>query len=330
MEKVIENYLDNVDKVEEELSRKKKLLNQFDNISDLFNFLYVGNLTKNLSLYDPNHDSLALGDSLFNDNEKAMREALGAEFKKRLESIGIKNVGVDDYSWRLGFRIPSPYPNDIVIESLTPNHNVKLNYYTDVSSLSLLSRVDEINIDLVLNYFNPMANYGRFKWDTKGIIAQSVDDLSNEFWYDNLLVSLSADRDYLIQCLTLFRGMQYDDDSVVYPNYLSERLKSTIEKLESIHAYTHRGLAKKIKRELEKSPLSSQINAMIASKYFYYDRKLNWFKRNIDHAEIWSNTIDLRKSIEDYYRGIFTGLFNKEVNINWFVKNANDDYVKLK
>lgn len=50
MEEVIKNYLDNVDKVEEGLSRKKELLNKFDNISDLFNFLYVGNLTKDLSL----------------------------------------------------------------------------------------------------------------------------------------------------------------------------------------------------------------------------------------------------------------------------------------
>jgi hypothetical protein len=103
MEKVIKNYLDNVDKVEEELSRKKKLLNKFDNISDLFNFLYVGNLTKDLSSMIPSHDSLALDDGLFNGNEKAMREALGAEFKKRLESIGIKNVGVDTDGWRLGF-----------------------------------------------------------------------------------------------------------------------------------------------------------------------------------------------------------------------------------
>ena len=101
MEEVIKNYLDNVDKVEEGLSRKKKLLNKFDNISDLFNFLYVGNLTKDLSLYDPSHDSLALDGGLFNDNEKAMQESLGAEFKKRLESIGINNVGINTDDWRL-------------------------------------------------------------------------------------------------------------------------------------------------------------------------------------------------------------------------------------
>ena len=69
---------------------------------------------------------------------------------------------------------------------------------------------------------------------------------------------------------------------------------------------------------------------MFKSKYFYYNRKLNQSKRDIDHAEIWSNTIELRKSTEDYYRGIFTGLFNKKVNINWCVKNYNCDYVKLK
>lgn len=330
MEEVIKNYLDNVDKVEEGLSRKKKLLNKFDNISDLFNFLYVGNLTKDLSLYDPSHDSLALDDGLFNDNEKVMRESLGAEFKKRLKSIGINNVGVDTYSWRLGFTIPSPYPKDIEIESLTPNHNVKLNYYTDVSSLSQLSKVDEINIDLVLKYFNPMANYGRFKWDLKGIITQSLNEHDNEFWYDDLLTALSTDRDYLIQCLTLFRGMQYDDDSIEYPNYLSERLKSTVERLESIHAYTQKGLAKKIKKELKKSYLEHQIDIMIKPKYFYYNRKFNQVKQDIDHAEIWSNTIEIRKSTEEYYRGIFTGLFNKKVNINWFVKNYNDDYVKFK
>lgn len=330
MEEVIKNYLDNVDKVEEGLSRKKKLLNKFDNISDLFNFLYVGNRTKDLSLYDPSHDSLALDDGLFNDNEKVMRESLGAEFEKRLKSIGINNVGVDTYSWRLGFNIPSPYPKDIEIESLTPNHNVKLKYYTDVSSLSQLSKVDEINIDLVLTYFNPMANYGRFKWDLKGIITQSLNEHDNEFWYDDLLTALSTDRDYLIQCLTLFRGMQYDDDSIEYPNYLSERLKSTVERLESIHAYTQKGLAKKIKKELKKSYLEHQIDIMIKPKYFYYNRKFNQVKQDIDHTEIWSNTIEIRKSTEDYYRGIFTGLFNKKVNINWFVKNYNDDYVKFK
>lgn len=68
MEKVIKNYLDNVDKLEEELAKKKGLLNKFDNIFDLFNFLYVGNLTKDLSLYDPIHDSLVLDDGLFNDD----------------------------------------------------------------------------------------------------------------------------------------------------------------------------------------------------------------------------------------------------------------------
>lgn len=322
MEKVIKNYLDNVDKVEEELSRKKKLLNKFDNVFDLFNFLYVGNLTKDLSFYDPNHDSLALDDGLFNDNERAMREALGAEFKKRLESIGIKNVGVDDYSWRLGFHIPSPYPNDIVIESLTPNHNVKLNYYTDVSSLNQLSRVDEINIDLVLKYFNPMANMGRYKWDLDGYIAQSVYDTIDEFWLENTYNNLSLDKDYLIQCLNLFCGMctELDDYDI--------DLYRLLQELNDIKAHTKRGERKKIKQLLTNRRYI--LNEMFKSKYFYYDRKFNQFKRDIDHAEIWSNTIELRKSTEDYYRGIFTGLFNKKVNINWFVKNANDDYVKLK
>lgn len=323
MEKVIENYLDNVDKVEEELSRKKKLLNQFDNISDLFNFLYVGNPTKDLSLYDPNHDSLALDDGLFNDNEKAMREALGAEFKKRLESMGIKNVGVDDYSWGLGFRIPSPYPNDIVIESLVPNHNVKLNYYADVNSLSKLSRVDEINLDLVLKYFNPMANMGRYKWDLKGIIAQSVYDTVDEFWLENTYNNLSLNRDYLIQCIGLFRGMCDDLDY-----YDSIDVYHLLHELNDVKAYTKRGERKKIKQLL--TDYRYIFNEMFKSKYFYYNRKLNRFKRDIDHTEIWSNTINLRKSVENYYRGIFTGLFNKKVNINWFVKNANDDYVKLK
>ena len=323
MEEVIKNYLDNVDKVEEGLSRKKKLLNKFDNISDLFNFLYVGNLTKDLSFYDPSHDSLVLDDGLFNGNEKAMREALGAEFKKRLESIGIKNVGVDDYSWRLGFHIPSPYPNDIVIESLIPNHNVKLNYYTDVNSLNQLSRVDEINIDLVLKYFNPMANTGRYKWDTKGIIAQSVYNTIDEFWLDNAYNNLSLDRDYLIQCIDLFRGMCTKLDH--YDDLNFYRLLSS---LNAIKAHTKRGERKKIKQLF--TDYSYIFDEMFKSKYFYYNRKLNQFKRDIDHAEVWSNTIDLRKSTEDYYRGIFTGLFNKKVNINWFVKNANDDYVKLK
>jgi hypothetical protein len=118
-----------------------------------------------------------------------------------------------------------------------------------------------------------MANYGRFKWDLKGIIAQSLNEHDNEFWYDDLLTALSTDRDYLIQCLTLFRGMQYDDDSIEYPNYLSERLKSTVERLESIHAYTQKGLAKKIKKELKKSYLEHQIDIMIKPKYFYYNRK---------------------------------------------------------
>lgn len=323
MEEVIKNYLDNVDKVEEGLSRKKKLLNKFDNISDLFNFLYVGNLTKDLSLYDPSHDSLALDDGLFNDNEKAMREALGAEFKKRLESIGIKNVGVDDYSWRLGFHIPSPYPNDIVIESLTPNHNVELNYYTDVNSLEQLSRVDEINIDLVLKYFNPMANTGRYKWDLKGIIAQSVYDTIDEFWLDNTYNNLSLNRDYLIQCIYLFRGMCEDLDYYDFNDFYG-----LLHGLNDIKTYTKRGERKKIKQLLTNRRYI--LNEMFKSKYFYYDRKLNQFKRDIDHAEIWGNTIDLRKSTEDYYRGIFTGLFNKEVNINWFVRHANDGYVKLK
>lgn len=323
MEKVIKNYLDNVDKVEEELSRKKKLLNQFDNISDLFNFLYVGNLTKDLSLYDPSHDSLALDDGLFNDNEKAMREALGAEFKKRINSIGINNVGVDTYSWRLGFHIPSPYPNDIVIESLIPNHNVKLNYYTDVNSLGQLSRVDEINLDLVLKYFNPMANTGRYKWDLKGMIAQSVYDTIDEFWLENTYNNLSLDRDYLIQCIDLFRGMCEDLDY-----YDSIDVYHLLHELNDVKAYTKRGERKKIKQLF--TDYRYIFNEMFKSKYFYYNRKLNRFKRDIDHAEIWSNTIDLRKSTEDYYRGIFTGLFNKKVNINWFVKNYNDDYVKLK
>ena len=323
MEEVIKNYLDNVDKVEEGLSRKKKLLNKFDNISDLFNFLYVGNRTKDLSLYDSSHDSLALDDGLFNDNEKAMRESLGAEFKKRLKSIGINNVGVDTYSWRLGFTIPSPYPKDIEIESLTPNHNVKLNYYTDVSSLSQLSKVNEINIDLVLKYFNPMANTGRYKWDTKGIIAQSVYNTIDEFWLDNAYNNLLLDKDYLIQCIDLFRGMctelDYYDDLNFY------RLSSS---LNAIKAHTKRGERKKIKQLL--TDYSYIFDEMFKSKYFYYDRKLNQFKQDIDHAEIWSNTIELRKSTEDYYRGIFTGLFNKKVNINWFVRHYNDDYVKFK
>lgn len=323
MEKVIENYLDNVDKVEEELSRKKKLLNKFDNISDLFNFLYVGNLTKDLSLYDPNHDSLALDDGLFNDNEKAMREALGAEFKKRLNNIGINNVGVDTDSWRLGFHIPSPYPNDIVIESLVPNHNVKLNYYADVNSLSKLSKVDEINLDLVLKYFNPMANMGRYKWDLKGMIAQSVYNTVDEFWLENTYNNLSLDRNYLIQCIDLFRGMCDDLDY-----YDSIDVYHLLHELNDVKAYTKRGERKKIKQLL--TDYRYIFNEMFKSKYFYYDRKLNRFKQVIDHAEIWSNTIDLRKSVENYYRGIFTGLFNKKVNINWFVKNANDDYVKLK
>lgn len=323
MEKVIENYLDNVDKVEEELSRKKKLLNQFDNISDLFNFLYVGNLTKDLSLYDPSHDSLALDDVLFNDNERAMREALGAEFKKRLNNIGINNVGVDTGSWRLGFHIPSPYPNDIVIESLAPNHNVKLNYYADVNSLSKLSRVDEINLDLVLKYFNPMANMGRYKWDLKGTIAQSVYDTVDEFWLENTYNNLPLNRDYLIQCIDLFRGMCEDLDY-----YDSIGLYHLLHDLNDVKAFTKRGERKKIKHLF--TDYRYIFNEMFKPKYFYYNRKLNRFKRNIDHAEIWSNTIDLRKSIEDYYRGIFTGLFNKKVNINWLVKNANDDYVKLK
>ncbi len=323
MEKVIKNYLDNVDKVEEELSRKKKLLNKFDNIFDLFNFLYVGNLTKDLSFYDPNHDSLALDDGLFNDNEKAMREALGAEFKKRLNSIGINNVGVDTDSWRLGFNIPSPYPNDIKIESLIPNHRVKLNYYTDVSSLNQLSRVDEINIDLVLKYFNPMANTGRYKWDLKGMIAQSVYDTTDEFWLENTYNNLSLDRDYLIQCIDLFRGMCDDLDY-----YDSIDVYHLLHELNDVKAYTKRGERKKIKQLF--TDYRYIFNEMFKSKYFYYNRKLNRFKRDIDHAEIWSNTIELRKSTEDYYRGIFTGLFNKKVNINWFVKNSNDDYVKLK
>lgn len=323
MEEVIKNYLDNVDKVEEGLSRKKKLLNKFDNISDLFNFLYVGNRTKDLSLYDSSHDSLALDDGLFNDNEKAMRESLGAEFKKRLKSIGINNVGVDTYSWRLGFTIPSPYPKDIEIESLTPNHNVKLNYYTDVSSLSQLSKVNEINIDLVLKYFNPMANTGRYKWDTKGIIAQSVYNTIDEFWLDNAYNNLLLDKDYLIQCIDLFRGMctelDYYDDLNFY------RLSSS---LNAIKAHTKRGERKKIKQLL--TDYSYIFDEMFKSKYFYYNRKLNQFKQDIDHAEIWSNTIEIRKSTEDYYRGIFTGLFNKKVNINWFVRHYNDDYVKFK
>lgn len=323
MEKVIKNYLDNVDKLEEELAKKKGLLNKFDNIFDLFNFLYVGNLTKDLSLYDPIHDSLVLDDGLFNDNEKAMREALGAEFKKRLESIGIKNVGVDDYSWRLGFHIPSPYPNDIVIESLIPNHNVKLNYYTDVNSLDQLSRVDEINLDLVLKYFNPMANTGRYKWDLKGIIAQSVYNTIDEFWLDNTYNNLSLNRDYLIQCIDLFRGMCEDLDYYDFNDFYG-----LLHGLNDIKTYTKRGERKKIKQLLTNRRYI--LNEMFKSKYFYYDRKLNQFKRDIDHAEIWGNTIDLRKSTEDYYRGIFTGLFNKKVNINWFIKNSNDDYVKLK
>jgi hypothetical protein len=326
MEKVIKNYLDNVDKVEEELAKKKKLLNKFDNIFDLFNFLYVGNLTKDLSLYDPSHDSLVLDDGLFNDNEKAMREALGAEFKKRLESIGIKNVGVDDYSWRLGFHIPSPYPNDIVIESLTPNHNVKLKYYTDVNSLDQLSRVDEINLGLVLKYFNPMANTGRYKWDLKGIIAQSVYNTIDEFWLDNTYNNLSLNRDYLIQCIDLFRGMCEDLD--YYDYYDFNDFYGLLHGLNDIKTYTKRGERKKIKQLLTNRRYI--LNEMFKSKYFYYDRKLNQFKRDIDHAEIWSNTIDLRKSTEDYYRGIFTGLFNKKVNIHWSVKNYDDDYVKLK
>lgn len=323
MEKVIKNYLDNVDKLEEELAKKKGLLNKFDNIFDLFNFLYVGNLTKDLSLYDPSHDSLVLDDGLFNDNEKAMREALGAEFKKRLESIGIKNVGVNDYSWRLGFYIPSPYPNDIVIESLTPNHNVKLNYYTDVNSLDQLSRVDEINLDLVLKYFNPMANTGRYKWDLKGMIAQSVYNTIDEFWLENTYNNLSLDRDYLIQCIGLFRGMCDDLDY-----YDSIDVYHLLHELNDVKAYTKWGERKKIKQLL--TDYRYIFNEMFKSKYFYYNRKLNQSKRDIDHAEIWSNTIDLRKSVENYYRGIFTGLFNKKVNINWFVKNSNDDYVKLK
>lgn len=324
MEEVIKNYLDNVDKVEEGLSRKKKLLNKFDNISDLFNFLYVGNLTKDLSLYDPSHDSLALDDGLFNDNEKAMRESLGAEFKKRLESIGINNLGVDTDSWRLGFHIPSPYPKDIEIESLTPNHNVKLNYYTDVSSLSQLSKVDEINIDLVLKYFNPMANMGRYKWDLKGMIAQSVYNTVDEFWLENTYNNLSLDRDYLIQCIGLFRGMCTEMDDY----YDSINLSHLLNDLNDIKALTKRGERKKIKHLF--TDYSYVFNEMFKPKYFYYNRKLNQFKQDIDHAEIWSNTIEIRKSTEDYYRGIFTGLFNKKVNINWFVKNNNDDYVKLK
>lgn len=324
MEEVIKDYLDNVDKVEEGLSRKKKLLNKFDNISDLFNFLYVGNLTKDLSLYDPSHDSLALDDGLFNDNEKAMRESLGAEFKKRLESIGINNVGVDTYSWRLGFTIPSPYPKDIEIESLTPNHNVKLNYYTDVSSLSQLSKVDEINIDLVLTYFNPIANYGRFKWDLKGIIAQSVNVHNNEFWYEDTYNNLLLDKDYLIQCIDLFRGMCTEMDDYYDPINLSHLLND----LNDIKTLTKRGERKKIKHLF--TDYSYVFNEMFKPKYFYYNRKLNQFKRDIDHAEIWSNTIEIRKSTEDYYRGIFTSVFNKKVNINWFVKKYNDDYVKLK
>lgn len=323
MEEVIKNYLDNVDKVEEGLSRKKKLLNKFDNISDLFNFLYVGNLTKDLSLYDPSHDSLSLDDGLFNDNEKAMRESLGAEFKKRLNNIGINNLGVDTDSWRLGFHIPSPYHNDIVIESLVPNHNVKLNYYADVNYLSKLSKVDEINLDLVLKYFNPMANMGRYKWDLKGMIAQSVYNTVDEFWLENTYNNLSLDRDYLIQCIGLFRGMCDDLDY-----YDSIDVYHLLHELNDVKAYTKRGERKKIKQLL--TDYRYIFNEMFKSKYFYYNRKLNRFKRDIDHAEIWSNTIDLRKSIEDYYRGIFTGLFNKKVNINWFVKNANDDYVKLK
>ena len=324
MEKVIKNYLDNVDKLEEELSRKKKLLNQFDNIFDLFNFLYVGNLTKDLSLYDPSHDSLALDDGLFNDNEKSMRKALGAEFEKRLKSIGINNVGVDTYSWRLGFTIPSPYPKDIEIESLTPNHNVKLNYYTDVSSLSQLSRVDEINIDLVLKYFNPIANYGRFKWDLKGIIAQSLNEHDDdEFWYEDIYNNLLLDKDYLIQCIDLFRGMCTEMDY-----YDSTTLSNLLHDLNDIRAFTKRGERKKIKHLF--TDYSYVFNEMFRPKYFYYNRKLNQFKQDVDHAEIWSNTIEIRKSTEDYYRGIFTGLFNKKVNINWFVKNYNDDYVKLK
>lgn len=323
MEKVIENYLDNIDKVEEGLSRKNKLLNKFDNISDLFNFLYVGNSTKDLSLYDPNHDSLALDDGLFNDNEKAMRNALGAEFKKRLNNIGINNVGVDTDSWRLGFHIPSPYPNDIVIESLVPNHNVKLNYYVDVNSLSKFSKVDEINLDLVLKYFNPMANTGRYKWDLKGTIAQSVYNTIDEFWLENTYNNLSLDRDYLIQCIGLFRGMCDDLDY-----YDSIDVYHLLHELNDVKAYTKRGERKKIKQLL--TDYRYIFNEMFKSKYFYYNWKLNRFKRDIDHAEIWSNTINLRKSVENYYRGIFTGLFNKKVNINWFVKNANDDYVKLK
>lgn len=323
MEEVIKNYLDNVDKVEEGLSRKKKLLNKFDNISDLFNFLYVGNLNKDLSLYDPSHDSLALDDGLFNDNEKAMRNALGAEFKKRLKSIGINNARVDTYNWWLGFTIPSPYPNDIVIDSLTPDHNVKLKYYTDVNSLNQLSRVDEINIDLVLKYFNPMANYGRFKWDLKGIIAQSVNDHDNEFWYEDTYNNLLLDKDYLINCLTLFLGM-CDDSNFYTPSYIYMML----EKLDKIKAFTKRGERKKIKSLL--TSYNSVFNEMFKPKYFYYNREFNQVKRDVDHVEIWSNTIEIRKSTEDYYRGIFTGLFNKKVNINWFVKNYNYDYVKLK
>lgn len=248
---------------------------------------------------------------------------MGAEFKKRLKSIGINNAGVDTYNWWLGFTIPSPYPKDIEIESLTPNHNVKLKYYTDVRSLSQLSKVDEINIDLVLTYFNPMANYGRFKWDLKGIIAQSVNVHDSEFWYEDVYENLLLDKDYLIQCIDLFRGMCTEMDYYDLTNF-----SHLLHDLNDLKAFTKRGERKKIKNLF---PLyNSVFNEMFKPKYFYYNRKFNQVKRDIDHAEIWSNTIEIRKSTEEYYRSIFTGLFNKKVNINWFVKNYNYDYVKLK